>query len=106
MNIIKEFKQDIKNNFNANTLTRRDFLKLLAAGSVVLTFTPFIPWGKFMPNPDNSVLGKQQVILSAGSNANINTFLINHSEIIVYSSTTDGSQSRTLSIMAANTIAC
>ena len=34
-----------------NVLSRRDFLKLMAAAGTALTFTPFVPWGKFMPNP-------------------------------------------------------
>ena len=66
------------------SLTRRDFLKLLAAGSVALTFTPFIPWGKFMPNPSNISLVRAQVILPDGSQANVKTFPINHSEVITY----------------------
>jgi len=32
-----------------NELSRRDFLKLLAAGGTALTFAPFVPWGNFMP---------------------------------------------------------
>jgi rieske iron-sulfur protein len=86
---VTELKQDEPSNFDKNALTRRDFLKLLAAGGVALTFTPFVPWGQFMPNPDNSVPGKQQVVLSDGTNANINTFPVNHSEIVIYPSTTD-----------------
>ncbi|MGC1425620.1 MAG: twin-arginine translocation signal domain-containing protein, partial [Nitrosotalea sp.] len=74
-----ELKQDESGNIDRDALTRRDFLKLLAAGGVALTFTPFVPWGQFMPNPDNSVPGKQQVVLSDGSNANTNTFPVNHS---------------------------
>ena len=33
-----------------DVLSRRDFLKLLAAAGTALAFTPFVPWGQFMPN--------------------------------------------------------
>ena len=65
-------------------VTRRDFLKLLTTGSVALTFTPFVPWGKFMPNPSNVSLERAQVILPDGTQANIKTFPKNHSEVITY----------------------
>ncbi|MFZ0184980.1 MAG: twin-arginine translocation signal domain-containing protein [Nitrosotalea sp.] len=70
-------------------LSRRDFLKLLAAAGVGLTFTPFIPWGKFMPNPSNASLEKAQVILPDGTQANVKTFPKNHSEVITYPKTGD-----------------
>lgn len=70
-------------------ITRRDFLKLLAAGSVALTFTPFVPWGKFMPNPSNASLERAQVILPDGTQANVKTFPTNHSEVITYPKTGD-----------------
>ena len=35
-------------------ISRRDFLKLLAAAGTVMTFTPFVEWGKFLPNPRES----------------------------------------------------
>ena len=72
-----------------DALTRRDFLKLLGAGGLALAFTPFIDWGKYMPNPDTAVPKRQQVILSDGTHANVNTFPINHQEIITYPSTAD-----------------
>jgi rieske iron-sulfur protein len=86
---VTELTQDEQGNVDRNALTRHDFLKLLAAGGVALTFTPFIPWGQFIPNPDNTVPAKQQVVLSDGTNANTNTFPINHSEIVIYPTTTD-----------------
>ncbi|MDR3783256.1 MAG: twin-arginine translocation signal domain-containing protein [Candidatus Nitrosotalea sp.] len=67
-----------------DALSRRDFLKLLAAAGVALTFTPFIPWGKFMPNPSNISLVRAQVILPDGTQANVKTFPKNHSEVITY----------------------
>jgi ubiquinol-cytochrome c reductase iron-sulfur subunit len=27
-----------------------DFLKLMAAAGIVMTFAPFVDWGKFLPN--------------------------------------------------------
>ncbi|HEU4822958.1 MAG TPA: twin-arginine translocation signal domain-containing protein, partial [Nitrososphaeraceae archaeon] len=30
-------------------ISRRDFLKLMAAAGTVLTFIPFVDWGKFLP---------------------------------------------------------
>ncbi|MGI0061436.1 MAG: ubiquinol-cytochrome c reductase iron-sulfur subunit [Nitrosotalea sp.] len=70
-------------------VSRRDFLKLLSAAGVALTFTPFIPWGKFMPNPSNASLEKAQVILPDGTQANVKTFPKNHSEVITYPKTGD-----------------
>jgi len=72
-----------------NTLSRRDFLKLLGAAGTALTFTPFVPWGKFMPNPDTTSLERAKVILPDGTQANVNTFKINHSEVITYPKTGD-----------------
>ena len=73
-----------------STLTRRDLLKLLGVGGLALAFTPFIEWGKFMPNPQNKApTGKIKIVLSDGANANVHTFPINHQEIITYPSTGD-----------------
>jgi rieske iron-sulfur protein len=65
-------------------VTRRDFLKLLGAAGVALTFAPFVPWGNFMPNPSNIVATKVQVILPDGTVANVKTFPKNSSEVITY----------------------
>ena len=72
-----------------NSLTRRDFLKLLGAAGLGLVFAPFVDWGKYMPNPQTVTLTRQAVILSDGTHANVNTFPINHQEIITYPSTGD-----------------
>jgi hypothetical protein len=40
-------------------LSRRDFLKLLGGAGAVIAFTPFVPWGNFMPNPQNDNLQKR-----------------------------------------------
>jgi rieske iron-sulfur protein len=74
---------------NRDALSRRDFLKLLGAAGVALTFTPFVPWGKFMPNPSNAALVRAQVILPDGTQANVKTFPKNHSEVITYPKTGD-----------------
>ncbi|MDE1843716.1 MAG: twin-arginine translocation signal domain-containing protein [Thaumarchaeota archaeon] len=50
-----------------NGVSKRDFLKLLTAGGVALAFTPFIQWGKFMPNPDTMSPKKAQVTPSDGT---------------------------------------
>ena len=72
-----------------NTLSRRDFLKLLGAAGTALAFTPFVPWGKFMPNPDTTSLERAKVILPDETQANVNTFPLNHSEVITYPKTGD-----------------
>lgn len=70
-------------------LSRRDFLKLMGAAGTGLAFAPFIPFGNFMPNPVLANLEKAPVILPDGTQANINTYPINHSEVITYPSTGD-----------------
>src|ERR1044071_262830 len=70
-------------------VSRRDFLKLMAAAGTVMTFTPFIDWGKFMPNTKTSEAQKARVDLPDGSQANINSFPVNHSEIVIYPKTDD-----------------
>ena len=65
-------------------ISRRDFLKLLAAAGTVLTFTPFVDWGKFLPNPRESTGERSKVVLPDGSQANVNTFKINHAEAVVF----------------------
>lgn len=76
-----------KNSVNA--LSRRDFLKLMGAAGTALTFAPFVPWGKFMPNPDTAKLEKVKVILPDGNQANVNTFPANHAEVVTYPSSGD-----------------
>lgn len=79
-------ESDVKEKID---LSRRDFLKLLAAGGVALAFIPFIDWGKFLPNPDTSSLKKAQVVLSDGTFVNLKTFPINDQESITYPLTGD-----------------
>ena len=35
-------------------LSRRDFLRLMGAAGTGLAFAPFIPFGDFMPNPNQA----------------------------------------------------
>ena len=70
-------------------LSRRDFLKLMGAAGTGLAFAPFVPFGNFMPNPNQASLEKVPVILPDGTQANINTFPINHAEVITYPATGD-----------------
>jgi len=70
-------------------LSRRDFLRLMGAAGTGLAFAPFIPFGDFMPNPNQASLEKVPLILPDGTHANINTYPINHAEVITYPSTGD-----------------
>ena len=70
-------------------MSRRDFLKLLGAAGTSMAFAPFVPWGKFMPNPSSVTLSKVPVILPDGTQANLNTYPINHAEVITYPETSD-----------------
>ena len=70
-------------------MSRRDFLKLMGAAGTSVAFAPFVPWGKFMPNPSSETLAKVPVILPDGTQANLNTFPINHAEVITYPETAD-----------------
>lgn len=54
-----------------------------------MTFAPFIDWGKFMPNPRTSEAQKARVDLPDGTQANINSFPVNHSETVIYPKTDD-----------------
>jgi len=73
----------------AGKVSRRDFLKLMAAAGTVMTFAPFVDWGKFLPNPAGNTTVKAKAILSDGSQANLSTFPVNHSEVIIYPLTND-----------------
>src|SRR5688500_511802 len=70
-------------------VSRRDFLMLVAAAGTVMTFTPFVEGGKFLPNPAGKQIDRQQVKLPDGSQANVKTFKINHSEAIIYPESED-----------------
>lgn len=70
-------------------LSRRDFLKLMGAAGTGLAFAPFVPFGNFMPNPNQASLEKVPVLLPDGTQANINTYPANHGEVITYPATGD-----------------
>jgi ubiquinol-cytochrome c reductase iron-sulfur subunit len=70
-------------------MSRRDFLKLMGAAGVVLTFAPFVDWGKFFPNPRPETASKTKVQLQTGEPANVNTFPIDSSAIVIYPMTND-----------------
>ena len=70
-------------------LSRRDFLKLMGAAGTGLAFAPFVPWGNFMPNPSSVVLERVPVELPDGLQARIDTFPVNHAEVITYPKTGD-----------------
>ncbi|MGD2107654.1 MAG: Rieske 2Fe-2S domain-containing protein [Nitrosopumilaceae archaeon] len=72
-----------------SSLSRRDFLRLMAAGGVAIAFAPMIPFGNYMPNPKNENLGREKVILPDGSHANINSYPVNHAEVLTYPRTGD-----------------
>ncbi len=64
-------------------------MKLLGGGAVALSFTPFVSWGSYMPNPRTDNLEGAKVILPDGTHANANTFPVNHAEVITYPNTGD-----------------
>lgn len=70
-------------------ISRRDFLKLVAAAGTVLSFTPFIDWGKFMPNPAGANLQKAKIVLPDNTQASVKSFPVNSSVPIVYPTTGD-----------------
>ncbi|HZA06980.1 MAG TPA: twin-arginine translocation signal domain-containing protein, partial [Nitrososphaeraceae archaeon] len=70
-------------------VSRRDFLKLLAAAGTVLTFVPFVDWGKFLPNPAGKVASRAKVELPDGTQANVKTFQVNSSQAVIYPKTND-----------------
>jgi rieske iron-sulfur protein len=70
-------------------VSRRDFLKLMAAAGTVMTFAPFVDWGKFLPDPTGNVAGKQKLELPDGTQANVKTFEVNSSQAIIYPKTDD-----------------
>lgn len=74
---------------NAQGLSRRDFLKLMGAAGTGLAFAPFVPWGNFMPNPSSATLEKVKVELPDGAQAHVDTFPMNHAEVITYPKTGD-----------------
>jgi ubiquinol-cytochrome c reductase iron-sulfur subunit len=71
------------------TMSRHDFLKLMVASGIVMTFSPFVDWGKFLPNPQPAVSERAKVELPNGTQANVQTFPRNHAEVVIYPKTDD-----------------
>lgn len=65
-------------------VTRRDFLKLMAAAGTVMTFTPFVDWGKFLPNPAGNVSVRAKAQLFDGTVVKVNDLKVNSSTVIIY----------------------
>ncbi|WP_415283954.1 twin-arginine translocation signal domain-containing protein [Candidatus Nitrososphaera sp. FF02] len=66
-------------------VNRRDFLKLMAASGVAMTFAPFVEWGRYLPNPPSDATAeKTRIVLSDGSPANVFVFPKNHAEVVIY----------------------
>ncbi len=74
---------------NNARVSRRDFLKLMIASGTILAFAPFVDWGKFLPNPASRISVRAKAELPNGTQANINTFPVNHSEVVIYPKTDD-----------------
>jgi ubiquinol-cytochrome c reductase iron-sulfur subunit len=71
-------------------MPRRDFLKLMAASGIVMTFAPFVEWGRYLLNPPSeSAATKTRITLADGSPANVFTFPKNHSEVVIYPKSED-----------------
>jgi ubiquinol-cytochrome c reductase iron-sulfur subunit len=65
-------------------------MKLMAASGLVMTFAPFVEWGRCLPNPSSAASTKKaKVELPDGLAANVFTFPANHAEVIIYPETGD-----------------
>jgi ubiquinol-cytochrome c reductase iron-sulfur subunit len=54
-----------------------------------MTFAPFVDWGKFLPNPSSNVGQKVKAELGDGTIANVNTFEVNSSQVVIYPKSDD-----------------
>ncbi|HKU49437.1 MAG TPA: Rieske 2Fe-2S domain-containing protein [Nitrososphaera sp.] len=61
----------------------------MVASGTVLTFAPFVDWGKFLPDQSSKISARAKAELASGSQANIATFPVNHSEVVIYPKTDD-----------------
>jgi rieske iron-sulfur protein len=61
----------------------------MAAAGIVMTFAPFVDWGKFLPNTQTNVAKRAKAELPDGTQVNIMTFPVNHSEVVIYPKTDD-----------------
>ena len=70
-------------------VSRRDFMKLMAAAGTVMTFAVFADWGKFLPPPKQQTGERQMLELPDGSQANVNSFPVNHAEAVIFPKSDD-----------------
>jgi ubiquinol-cytochrome c reductase iron-sulfur subunit len=61
----------------------------MIASGTILAFAPFVDWGKFLPDTSSKVSERAKAELPDGSQANINAFPVNHSEVVIYPKTND-----------------
>jgi ubiquinol-cytochrome c reductase iron-sulfur subunit len=61
----------------------------MAAAGTVMTFTPFVDWGKFLPDNRTSEPEKTKVEIKGGEPVNIHTFPPNTSEVVIYPKSKD-----------------
>jgi ubiquinol-cytochrome c reductase iron-sulfur subunit len=61
----------------------------MAAADIFVTFAPFVDWGKFLPNTQTNVAKRAKAELPDGTQANIMTFPVNHSEVVIFPKTDD-----------------
>jgi hypothetical protein len=61
----------------------------MMASGIIMTFAPFVDWGRFLPNPQARTSERTKVELASGEQANINTFEINSSQVVIYPKTND-----------------
>jgi ubiquinol-cytochrome c reductase iron-sulfur subunit len=61
----------------------------MAAAGTVMTFAVFADWGKFLPPPKEQSVERQRVELPDGSQANVNSFPVNHAEAVIFPKSDD-----------------
>ena len=59
----------------------------MAAAGIVMTFVPFVDWASFCQIPLTNVAKRAKAELPDGTQANIMTFPVNHSEKVIYPKT-------------------
>jgi ubiquinol-cytochrome c reductase iron-sulfur subunit len=56
----------------------------MAAAGTVMSFTPFVDWGKFLPNNSATTSAKTKIEIKGGYPANVHSFPPNTSEVVIY----------------------
>ena len=60
-------------------------MKLMAASGIVMTFAPFVEWGRYLPHPpDSEVAEKTKITIRDQESANVFNFPVNHAEVVIY----------------------